>query len=104
MSPEMFQVFVAVFSVWGAAVAVKAVDRLRTGEPYVFALWDGGAIRMGKRINKMGIQIKVVVGAAMCLCCVAMLARILPVTTAAGVLVFVGVLSVVSDFVCADKS
>jgi hypothetical protein len=104
MTPTTFQLMVALFSVWGAAIVVKAVTCLRSGEPYVFSMWDGGLIRVGKRINKMGTQIKVVVGAMISGGGIAALGGLLPLQAASGILIFFGVLSVVSDFVCADKS
>lgn len=103
MTPEMFQVFAVVFSVWGAAVAIKAIGALRSGEPYTFGMWDGGMLRAGKRLNKLGMQIKVVVGAAMCLGLVAILAGLVPMETGCYVVMFAGIVSVVSDFVTADN-
>ncbi len=102
MSPEMFQVMAVVFTVWGAAIAVKAVNALRTGEPYVFGMWDGGMLRAGKRLNKMGMQIKVVVGIAMAAACFGLVSGLLPIQTGAYVVMFIGVLSLVSDFVTAE--
>jgi hypothetical protein len=98
MSPEMMQVFAVVFTAWGVAVAIKAINCLRTNEAYVFGLWDGGMIRQGKRLNRMGTQIKVVVGAAMAAGCAAMFTGMLPINTAVYVVGFVAVLSLVSDF------
>jgi len=103
MSPEMLQVMAVVFSVWGIAVAIKAANALRTNEPYVFGLWDGGMIRAGKRLNKMGKQIKLVVGIAMAASCIALFTHLVPVTTAAGVLAFFAILSIVSDFATAES-
>jgi hypothetical protein len=98
----MFQVMAVVFTVWGAAVAVKALSALRTGDSYVFGMWDGGMLRVGKRLNKMGMQIKVVVGVAMSMACFGLFTGILPMQTGCYVVMFVGVLSVVSDFVTAE--
>lgn len=102
VTPEMFQVFVVVFSVWGIAVALKAIHSLRTGNPYVFSMWDGGMIRAGKRLNKLGTQIKVVVGAVMAGGCIATFTKAVPIGTASYVIIFIAVLSLVSDFVTAD--
>jgi hypothetical protein len=102
MSPEMLQVMALVFTVWGIAVAIKAANALRSNEPYVFGMWDGGMLRAGKKLNKMGMQIKLVVGIGMAIGCVALFANLLPVKTACGVLVFVAILSFVSDFVTAE--
>jgi hypothetical protein len=98
----MFQVMAVVFTVWGAAVAFKALNALRSGEGYVFGMWDGGMLRAGKRLNKMGMQIKVVVGAAMSVACLGLVTGIIPLQTGCYVVMFVGVLSVVSDFVTAE--
>jgi hypothetical protein len=65
-------------------------------------MWDGGMLRAGKRLNKMGMQIKIVVGAAMSLACFGLVAGLIPLQTGAYVVMFVGVLSVVSDFVTAE--
>jgi hypothetical protein len=98
----MFKVMCVVFAVWGVLVALKAVHALHTGGEYVFGMWDGGLIRVGKRLNKMGKQIKVATGAIMSAGCIALLTGIAPFMTAVYVIMFVGVLSVVSDFVTAD--
>lgn len=102
MSPEMLQVMAVVFVVWGAAVAIKAFNALKTGGTYVFGMWDGGMLRAGKRLNKLGMQIKIVVGVLMSLGCVALLTKALPVQTAAYSITFVALVSIVSDFVTAD--
>lgn len=102
MTPEMFQVLAVVMTVWGILVALKALKALRANEAYVFSMWDGGMLRVGKRLNKMGMQIKVVVGVLMAAGCVALLARAVPLTTASYALMFVALLSLVSDFVTAE--
>jgi hypothetical protein len=102
MSPELFQVMAVVFTVWGAAVAFKAINALRSGEAYVFGMWDGGMLRAGKRLNKMGMQIKVVVGAAMSIACLGLVTGAIPMETGCYVVMFIGVLSIVSDFVNGD--
>jgi hypothetical protein len=99
----MFQVMAVVFTVWGAAVAIKAIGALRSGEGYVFGMWDGGMLRVGKRLNKMGMQIKIVVGAAMCLACLGLVTGMIPLQTGSSVVMFVAVLSIVSDFVTATN-
>jgi hypothetical protein len=102
MSPEMLQLFAVLFTAWGVAVAIKAINCLRTNQTYVFGLWDGGMIRQGKRLNRMGMQIKAVVGIAMAAGCVALFTGLVPINTAVYVLAFVGVLSIVSDFVTGE--
>lgn len=102
MSPEMFQVLAVVMTVWGVLVALKAISALRTNEAYVFSMWDGGMLRAGKRLSKMGMQIKVAVGVLMAAGCIALLARVVPLTTASYALMFVALLSIVSDFVTAE--
>jgi hypothetical protein len=102
MSPETLQIFAVVFAVWGVAVAIKAFNCLRSDEPYVFSMWDGGMIRAGKRLNKMGKQIKLVVGVLEAVGCIGLLAGLIPLETAAYLIIFVAILSLVSDFVTAE--
>jgi hypothetical protein len=102
MSPEMLPVIAVLFTAWGVAVALKAINCLRTNDTYVFGLWDGGMLRQGKRLNKMGMQIKAVVGVAMAAGCIGLFTGLLPVNTAVYALAFVGVLSIVSDFVTGE--
>jgi hypothetical protein len=89
--------------VWGALIAIKAIRALRSGEPYTFSMWDGGLIRAGKRLTKFGAQIKVVVGILMSAGAIAQLSGLVPVTTRAYVVMFVALLSVVSDFVVVER-
>ena len=103
MSPEMFKVFCVVFTVWGILVAIKAINSLRTREPYVFSLWDGGMIRQGKRLNRMGTQIKVVVGAGMAAGLIAQFTGAVDLRTGAYIIMFIALLSIVSDFVTAEN-
>lgn len=103
MTPEMFKVLVAVFSVWGIAVALKAFHALRTNRPYEFGIWDGGMIRAGKRLNTRGKQIKVVVGILMSLGCIALLGGLVPLKTGAYALTIVAIVSIVSDFATAES-
>ena len=98
----MFKVMCVVFAVWGVLVALKAINALRTGDDYVFGMWDGGLIRVGKRLNKMGKQIKVATGAIMSGGCIGLLTGITPFMTTCYVIMFVGVMSFVSDFVTAE--
>ena len=102
MSPEMLQVMALLFTVWGIAVAIKAANCLKSNESYVFSMWDGGMLRAGKRLNRMGMQIKLAVGIGMAIGCVALFAGLLPLTTATGIVCFVAILSIVSDFVTAE--
>lgn len=102
MTPEMLQLFAVVFTVWGAAVALKAINCLRKNETYEFGMWDGGMLRVGKRLNRMGMQIKVVVGIGMAVGCLALFTGLLPVNTASYAVMFVAILSIVSDFVTAE--
>ncbi len=70
MSPEMIRVLLGVFGVWGVAVAIKAMTALNKREPYTFSMWDGGMLRAGKRLNRLGTQIKLFVGIAIAGACV----------------------------------
>src|SRR5262245_51068628 len=99
MTPEMVGFLAIAFTVWGLGVAFKAINALRTNEPYVFSMWDGGMLRAGKRLNKMGMQIKVVVGVLMAAGCIALLTDLVPRTTASYAVTFVAILSIASDFV-----
>lgn len=90
------------FTVWGIAVAFKAINCLRSNETYVFGMWDGGMLRQGKRLNKMGMQIKAVVGVLMAGACIGLFTGLMPIMTAVYTLAFVGVLSLVSDLVTAE--
>ncbi len=51
MSPEVISVMMAVFAVWGVAVAFKAIQALTRREPYVFSIWDGGMLRAGRALE-----------------------------------------------------
>ena len=99
MTPETLQLVAVVFTVWGIAVAAKAINALRTGNPYTFSMWDGGMLRAGKKLNRLGMQIKVVVGVLMAAGCIALLTHALPLQTTAYAMMFVALLSVVSDMV-----
>ncbi|HEX5060524.1 MAG TPA: hypothetical protein VFV99_14250 [Kofleriaceae bacterium] len=101
MSPEGLQIFAVVFAVWGVAVAIKAFNCLRNNEDYVFSMWDGGMIRAGKRLNKMGKQIKLVVGVLEAVGCIGLLTGAIPLQTACYLIIFVAIVSLVSDFVTA---
>ena len=99
MTPETLQLVALVFTAWGIAVAAKAVNALRTGKPYTFSMWDGGMLRAGKTLNRLGMQIKVVVGVLMAAGCIALLTHAFPLQTTAYAMMFVGLLSIVSDMV-----
>jgi hypothetical protein len=99
----MAQILIAAFSVWGIAVAWKAMRALRTGTPYVFGMWDGGLMRRGKRLNKYGKEIKVAAGIAMSICSIVYVTRALPYLTCTYLLGFVALFSVVSDYVTEER-
>jgi hypothetical protein len=103
MSAEMFQVFVAAFAGWGIAVAIKAIQALRTNQPYVFGMWDGGLLRAGKRLSHRGKQIKVAVGILMALGCIALVTGLVPWKTVTYALMAVAIASIVSDFVTEES-
>jgi len=103
MGPEGYSIMMFVFSVWGIAVAIKAFNALRTDSAYVFGMWDGGMLRAGKRLNKLGKQIKIVVGLMMAGGCIAAATSTLPRTSVFYFTVFAAILSVVSDFVTAEN-
>ena len=103
MGPEAYSIFLVAFSVWGIAVAIKAVNALRTGQPYVFGMWDGGALCAGKRLSKLGKQVKVVVGLMMAGGCIAGFTDAAPRTSASYFVAFAALLSIVSDFVTIER-
>ena len=98
MSPEMLQVIMVVFTVWGLAVAFKAYTALSKHEAYTFSFWDGGLARSGRRLNPMGTKIKLAAGLLITGWCVITLARIYVGQT--GYFIFLGLvaLSIISDF------
>jgi hypothetical protein len=103
MSPEMFRVLVVAIAVWGTLVATKAVRALRSNEPYTFSMWDGGLLRAGKRLTRLGAQIKVAVGVLMAAGAIAQLTGLVPVTTGAYAVMFVALISLISDFVAVER-
>jgi hypothetical protein len=103
MTPEMLMVFGVVFAVWGAAVAMKALKSLRSSEPYVFGMWDGGMLRAGKRLSKVGCQIKIAVGALMSAGCIALVTKAVAVQSAAYFVMAVAIVSIISDFATAES-
>jgi hypothetical protein len=70
MTPEMVRVLLGVFSVWGLAVGIKALLALNKREPYTFSMWDGGMLRAGRRLNRLGTQVKLFVGFALAAACI----------------------------------
>ena len=100
----MFPAFVVAFSVWGLLIALKGIKVLRANESYTFSMWDGGMLRAGKRLNRMGTSIKIVVGAAMAIGGLLSIAHAVPWRTGMYALVFACVLSLASDFVCVERS
>ena len=102
MTPETARILVLAFSVWGILVAIKAANVLRTRGTYTFSMWDGGMLRAGKRLNRMGAWIKLVVGAAMAIGCLLSFTEVIPYRTGSYALIFVAILSLCSDFVTAE--
>jgi hypothetical protein len=104
MTPDTFPIFVAIFSVWGLLVALKGATALRGSDGYTFSIWDGGMLRAGKRLNRMGTIIKVVVGAVMALGGLLSIAHAVSWRDGMYALIFVCVLSLASDFVCVERN
>lgn len=98
VSPETFQVGLVVFVVWGAAVAFKAVAALRSNRPYRLSIWDGGLLRAGRSLNRLGTQIKIGIGLAMSATCVAILSKLLPPGSGTYVFLAIAAVSLISDF------
>lgn len=65
MSGSRLQIFLAVLLVWSGAIVLKATFALRSGKPYTFSIWDGGALLSGKRLATPGTQRKLVLSALM---------------------------------------
>ncbi len=99
MTPEMFRILVIVLSVWGVLIAIKAAKVLRTGETYTFSMWDGGMLRAGKQLTKMGTQIKLAVGVLMALGCVLIFTKAVDIRSGSYGLIFIAIVSLISDFV-----
>jgi hypothetical protein len=99
MTPEMTKVLFAAFAVWGALVAWKAVKALRTNEEYRFGMWDGGMLREGKHLNRVGTFVKLATAILIMAWCAIGLAGIM--VTGDTFIVFIGILiaSVVSDLI-----
>jgi len=103
MSMNLGQVLCAVFVVWCVAVVIKAVTALRRGEPYVFSMWDGGAIRVGKKLGRTGTQVKIAVGILMGACLAALATRsVVPYGIAFPSLVVVVAVGILCDFLLAE--
>jgi len=102
MSPEMLQIFAFAFTVWGILVAIKAANALKKNEDYVFGMWDGGMLRAGKRLTRLGAQIKLAVGVLMAVGCALLLSHAVPLPTASYGIMFIAILSLISDFVTAQ--
>src|SRR5512135_3368697 len=99
MTPETFRILVIVMSVWGILIAIKAANVLRSDGTYTFSMWDGGMLRAGKQLTKLGAQIKLAVGALMALGCILVFSQTVPVREGSYALIFVAILSLISDFV-----
>ncbi len=99
MPSEMLLVLTAVFAVWGVAVAVKAFNTLRGRKAYRFSMWDGGLLRVGRQLTRLGAQIKSVVGMAMSAGCIVILIGVLPWNPGVYVVGGIALVSIVSDLV-----
>jgi len=94
--------FMGVCIVWGGAVAFKGLLAVRTGEPYVFSVWDGGILRVGKHLSPLGARIKIGVGVSMALAALLLVTGIVPFMVGGGVVIAAALVSVGSDFVHAS--
>lgn len=99
MTPEMLQVAFAVFTVWGALVAWKALKALRTREEYQFRMWDGGMLRAGKRLNRTGTIVKLGTALLIVTGCVLGLTGNFAIGNGYVVFVVLIIAGVVSDFI-----
>jgi energy-converting hydrogenase Eha subunit H len=98
MSPEMIRVLLGAFSIWGIAVAFKAMTALNKREPYTFSMWDGGMMRAGRRLNRLGTQIKLFVGIALAAACIVVAAGIYYSQTMWLAVLGIAVVGLISDF------
>jgi hypothetical protein len=104
MSGETLQIFLAAFGVWGVLSAIKAVRAATTGVPYVFGMWDGGLLRVGKRLSLTGARLKIVTTGTLGIGCFLLLARAIPFETGKVVTIVAAIASVVADLVFEDRS
>ncbi|MBS1120250.1 MAG: hypothetical protein H6Q90_2478 [Deltaproteobacteria bacterium] len=102
MSPEILQVLLVAFTVWGGLVAYKAVGALRRREPYTFSMWDGGMLRAGKHLNRTGTIVKVVTAGLVVAWCALALAGVYMHGTTYYVFVGLIIASVISDMINSD--
>jgi hypothetical protein len=99
MSPEMALLLMAIMSVWATAVALKAAKALVGDAEYRFGRWDGGLLREGKTLTRVGTWVKLMVGTVLAFGIVTVFAGLFPARLGVWVLTAVAGVSVVSDFV-----
>ena len=104
MKGQQLQIFLAVFAAWGVFVALKAVNSLRTNQPYTFSMLDGGLLRTGKRLTRRGAQAKAVTGGSLGLGCIAVLAGAAPPLPTMYVLMVIAIVGLVVDLSLTDSS
>jgi hypothetical protein len=69
MSVELGRVFFGAFFVWSILVARKAASALWGNKPYTFSRWDGGMLREGVTLSKLGAELKLVAAIVMAMSC-----------------------------------
>jgi hypothetical protein len=102
MDPSMFYVFQLLAVVWSVAMLVKAVNALRTGTPYTFAMWDGGMLRAGKELSRIGTQVKVGLSLFLALGCGLTLAAVISMDNGRWILMGGAGLCIVADWTLAQ--
>ena len=82
----------------------KAVAALRRSEPYVFSMWDGGMLRAGKQLSRLGTQVKVGLSLFLLVGCTLTVASVVPIETGSWVMMGGAGLCIVADFSLTESS
>lgn len=104
MNAGMFDVFLVLAVVWSVAMLVKALNALRTREPYTFAMWDGGMLRAGRQLGRIGTQVKVGLSLFLAVGCALTLASVVSIDDGRWVLMGGAALCIVADFSLTEPS
>jgi len=100
----MALVLCGVMVVWTVAVIIKAGTALQRGTPYVFSMWDGGAMRAGKKLTRLGTHMKIASVILMATTLSSLLIGAIPRRIGFPALLVVVALSIASDFLFAEKN
>jgi hypothetical protein len=97
MTLAQYHMLFWVFAAWIALVMVKAIRALGPDKIYTFSMWDGGMIRAGKSLTRLGTKVKVVTASLLCASSVAFASGVL-LPTMWPLVIGAAVASVVCDF------